>query len=150
MTDLQKETAEAIVNIFETGRVRGRYSAVTVLRGDTGHLSYGRSQAALGSGSLYTLLKDYCAASGARHAQDFIPLLPKFRDKDVTLDQDQNVRTLLQTAGEDPVMQRTQDGFFEQSYWAPAVTAAAARKFTLALSTAVIYDSRIHGNFEIG
>jgi chitosanase len=148
MTDLQKATAKAIVNIFETGRVRGRYSAVTVLKGDTGHLSYGRSQAALGSGSLYTLLKDYCAASGARHAQEFLPFLPRFRDKDFSLDQDQQVRTLLQTAGEDPVMQRTQDDFFERGYWAPAAAAAAAKAFGFPLSTAVIYDSRIHGGYD--
>jgi chitosanase len=149
MTDLQKATSEAIVNIFETGRVRGRYSAVTVIKGDTGHLSYGRSQAALGSGSLYTLLKDYCAASGARHAQELLPLLPRFRDKDLTLDQDQQVRALLQTAGDDPVMQRVQDGFFDRNYWTPAVTSAKNRSFSLALSTTVIYDSRIHGNFDL-
>jgi len=33
---LQGRTAKAIVNIFETGRVRGDYGAVTVLAGDSG------------------------------------------------------------------------------------------------------------------
>ena len=30
LTELHKKTAEAIINIFETGRVRGRYGAVGV------------------------------------------------------------------------------------------------------------------------
>ena len=147
MTDLQKLTAKSIVNVFETGRVRGRYNAVVVLKGDTGHLSYGRSQATLGSGSLYTLLKDYCETTGARHAQELVPLLPRFRDKDFTLDHDQAVRSLLQTSGDDPVMKSTQDSFFERGYWQPAVQAAKACNLTFPLSTAVIYDSHIHGGF---
>ena len=44
MNDLQKATSAAIVNIFETGRVRGDYGAIAVLKGDSGHLSYGRSK----------------------------------------------------------------------------------------------------------
>jgi chitosanase len=94
------------------------------------------------------LLKEYCGASGARHGQDFTALLPRFRDKDFSLDQDQHVRALLQAAGDDPVMQSTQDNFFERGYWAPAAAAAAANNFTLPLSTTVIYDSRIHGGFD--
>ena len=47
MNELQQNTARAIVNVFETGRISGNYAAVAVLKGDSGHLSYGRSQAAL-------------------------------------------------------------------------------------------------------
>jgi chitosanase len=148
VTDLQKLTSKAIVNVFETGRVRGRYNAVTIIKGDSGHLSYGRSQASLGSGSLFTLLKSYCEAQDARFVQDVLPLLPRFRNKDLSLDQDQNVRALLETAGEDPIMQKTQDLFFERSYWQPAERAAASCNLTLPLSTAVIYDSHIHGSFD--
>src|SRR5688572_2451411 len=126
MTDLQKKTAKAIVNIFETGRLRGRYEAVVVLKGDSGHLSYGRSQATLGSGSLYVLLKDYCEAPGAKFSQALLPFVPRFRDKDFTLDHDRSVRELLEDAGHDPVMQQTQDGFFDRSYWQPASRAASA------------------------
>ncbi len=43
LTDLQKRTAQAIVNIFETGKVRGNHAQVTLIPGDTGHLTYGRS-----------------------------------------------------------------------------------------------------------
>jgi chitosanase len=148
VTELQKLTSEALVNVFETGRVRGRYGAVTVIKGDNGHLSYGKSQASLGSGSLYTLLKAYCETVGAALAGDFLPLLPRFRDKDFTLDVDFNVRALLQTAGEDPVMQATQDRFFDRSYWLPAQRAAEACNLQLPLSRALVYDSFIHGGFE--
>lgn len=147
MTDLQKKTAEAIVNIFETGRVHGRYGAVAVLKGDTGHLSYGRSQAALGSGSLYLLLKAYCDAEGARFASNFRLLLTRFRNKDVTLDFDQSVRALLAEAGDDPVMQKTQDEFFDRGYWQPAVRNAAGCGLKDPLSIAVVYDSHIQGGF---
>ena len=148
MNDLQKHTAKAIVNIFETGRVRGRYGAVTVLKGDSGHLSYGRSQATLGSGSLYLLLKDYCEAANAKFAPQLVPLLPRFRNKDFTLDNDRGVRDLLEDAGDDPVMQKTQDGFFDQSYWQPASRAAGGCGLKRALSIAVVYDSHIHGGFR--
>jgi chitosanase len=52
VNDLQQKTVRAIVNVFETGHLEGNYSAIAVLKGDRGHLSYGRSQATLGSGSL--------------------------------------------------------------------------------------------------
>ena len=64
LTSLQKKTVQAIVNIFETGRPYGDYGAVTVLKGDTGHLTYGRSQTTLGSGNLALLIHAYCDADG--------------------------------------------------------------------------------------
>jgi chitosanase len=48
LTRTQKQTAEAIINVFETGEVRGDYGRVTVLPGDGGHLSFGRAQTTLG------------------------------------------------------------------------------------------------------
>ncbi|MCI0508166.1 MAG: hypothetical protein L0Z73_18980 [Gammaproteobacteria bacterium] len=67
VTQLQKLTAQAIVNIFETGKVRGDYGKVTLLRGDPGHLTYGRSQTTLASGNLYLLIKDYCGQAEASY-----------------------------------------------------------------------------------
>jgi chitosanase len=150
MTELQKKTAQAIVNIFETGRARGRYGETTVLAGDSGHLSYGRSQATLGSGSLYLLLKNYCEATGARYSAQISPLLERFRrhPPDLSLDYDREVRELLHAAGDDPVMQRTQDEFFDRGYWEPALRSAQACALTLPLSFAVVYDSKVHGGFD--
>ncbi|MDQ3267784.1 MAG: hypothetical protein M3P47_03520 [Pseudomonadota bacterium] len=51
LTATQKKTAEALVNIFETGEVLGDCSQVTLIAGDTGHLTFGRSQTTLGSGN---------------------------------------------------------------------------------------------------
>ena len=70
LTEVQKRTAQCIVNIFETGSARGDYAAVTLLPGDAGHLTYGRSQTTLGSGNLHTLIADYVNAPGARFASE--------------------------------------------------------------------------------
>jgi chitosanase len=61
MKPLQENIAKAIVNIFETGRPRGTYDAVTVAPNDPGHLSYGRSQATLAGGNLFVLISKYCS-----------------------------------------------------------------------------------------
>jgi chitosanase len=148
LTDLQKKTVQAIVNVFETSRVRGDYGAVTVIPGDKGHLTYGRSQVTLSSGGLHNLLAEYCAAAGAEMASQFQPLLPRLRAKDLTLDTEASVHALLRNAGKDPVMQAVQDGFFDKRYWVPSCNAAAKLGLTTPLSTAVVYDGRIHGNFD--
>ncbi len=66
LADLQKRTAQGIVNIFETGQVQGDYGKVTLLAGDTGHLTYGRSQTTLASGNLYLLTRVHREADGAQ------------------------------------------------------------------------------------
>lgn len=47
LTQTQKKTAESIINIFETNEVLGNYGQLTVIPGDTGHLTFGRSQTTL-------------------------------------------------------------------------------------------------------
>jgi chitosanase len=76
-----------------------------------------------------------------------VPLLPRFRAKDVTLDFDHGVRTLLEQAGDDPVMQKAQDDYLDRHYWQTALQAATACRLTKALSVAVVYDSHIQGGF---
>jgi len=66
LTTTQRKTAQGILNLFETSEVLGDYGKVTVIPGDTGHLSFGRSQTTLGSGSLHSLLQSYCSNGGAR------------------------------------------------------------------------------------
>jgi AraC-like DNA-binding protein len=44
MNTIQAATTIAIVNIFETGRVRGDYGGIAVMEGDAGHLSRLRVQ----------------------------------------------------------------------------------------------------------
>jgi chitosanase len=150
MNLLQKDTCRAIVNVFETGKIRGDYGAITVMRGDTGHLSYGRSQTTLGSGNLFRLLERYCQDASAQFRKEISELLPRFGMRDFSLDSDRAVQDLLRRAGrEDPVMRSTQDQFFNQEYLAPALAAAESIGVTEPLGQAVVYDSHIQGGWKI-
>jgi chitosanase len=149
LTALQKAACEAIVNVFETGSVRGRYDQVTLLEGDDGHLTYGRSQTTLGSGNLFLLIKAYCAAPGAALAAALSPYLDRLAARDTSLDHDFELRGALRQAGADPVMRSTQDAFFDRVYWEPAVASAARAGISTALGVAVVYDSHIHGSWGI-
>lgn len=146
LTKTQKKTAQAIVNVFETGRVHGDYGKVTLLPGDTGHLTYGRSQTTLASGNLALLIRAYCDAAG-QFALDFVPYLPALDARDVALDHDLALRALLRSAGDDPVMREVQDKFFERVYFEPAMRSAGALGLARPLSTAIVYDSIVHGSF---
>lgn len=145
LTELQKKTAAAIVNVFETGKVWGDYGAVATLPSDTGHLSYGRSQVTLGSGNLYRLIQMYCTTPGAALAGQLSPYLQRLQQRDVTLDNDMALRSLLQHAGGDPVMHTVQDQFFDANFWSPAELSASNIGISSALGTSVVYDSHVQG-----
>jgi len=147
MNAIQTATAVAIVNVFETGSPRGQYGGIAVMKGDKGHLSYGRSQASLGSGSLFALLTDYCAQPNAECAAQLMPFLPRFQQCDVSLDTDADVRRLLKQASTDVVMQHTQDRFFSERFLTPALQAAQRVGITQPLGQAVVYDSHIQGGW---
>jgi len=147
ISELQRKTAQAVVNIFESGRPLGDYGCVTVLSGDTGHLTYGRSQTSLGSGNLALLLHAYCEAKGA-FAEALRPFLPAFDRRDAKLDYNDKVKSLLREAGGDPVMRSVQDEFFDRVYWSPALKSAEYINVAKPLSITVVYDSRIHGSYH--
>jgi len=148
VNDLQKRTAKAIVNIFETGRVAGDYGAVTVLKGDQGHLTYGRSQTTLGSGNLFLLLKAYCERPDAQFASGLSPFLPDLANREVKLDRNIELRELLKDAGDDPAMRDEQDRFFDAHYFDPAGRTAQARGILSPLGQTVVYDSFVQGGFK--
>lgn len=147
LTDLQRRAAQAIVNIFETGRARGDYGQVTVLAGDSGHLTYGRAQTTLASGNLFLLIKAYAEAPGAAHADDLSPYMERIATHDTRLDRNLTLQEILRRAGDDPVMHTVQDAFFDRVYWAPSLGSAQNIGVTMALGTGVVYDSRIHGSW---
>lgn len=147
LTDLQKRTAQAIVNVFESGMVLGNYSLVTLLRGDPGHLTFGRTQTTLASGNLYLLIKAYCESAGATFGSRFKRYLGRLASRDTTLDIDKPFRALLRESGSDPIMRDVQDQFFDRVYWKPSIADCSALGITSALSTTVVYDSRIHGSW---
>ncbi|MBF1166496.1 MAG: chitosanase, partial [Dechloromonas agitata] len=141
LTPLQKQTAQAIVNLFETSSARGDYGAVTVIPGDTGHLSFGRSQTTLGSGNLHALLQRYCSNAGARFGPRLAPWLERVEQRDTTLDHELRLHNLLRATADDPVMREMQDLFFDEGYWQPAARIAAGMGITTPLGLAVVYDS---------
>lgn len=148
LTTTQKKTAQAIVNIFETGSVLGDYGNVTLIDGDTGHLTFGRSQTTLGSGNLHDLMLRYCSNPGARFRARLQPFLPQFAARDIALDADMRLHNVLRATADDPVMRETQDVFFDEVYWQPAVNAATQTGITTPLGVAVVYDSTVHGSWK--
>ena len=150
MNDLQKRTAQAIVNIFETGRAGGDYGAVTLLKNDPGHLTYGRSQTTLASGNLFLLIRGYCERPDARAeaVTALRPFLPALAKPDLALDTNMTLREALRDAADDPVMIDEQDRFFDRQYLNPACRSAEARGITSALGQAIVYDGKVHGSFD--
>lgn len=150
LTPSQKAAAQAIVNVFETGSVRGDYGSVTLLPGDTGHLTFGRSQTTLatrgGAGLLGDLLDAYCHTPGARFALALQRYVARAQQPDLSLDHDLRFKNLLRASADDPVMRDVQDVFFDREYWQRAERTAAGR-FVLPLSVAVVYDSLVHGSW---
>ncbi len=146
-TELQKKAAQAIVNIFETGRAQGDYGKVTLLPGDPGHLTYGKSQTTLASGNLFLLIKAYTENESAEFAPDLSEFLPRLFHRDVSLDHDTRLRRLLREAGEDPVMHDVQDQFFDRVYWNPSLKASQKIGISTGLGSAVVYDGNIHGSW---
>lgn len=147
LTDTQKQTAQAIVNVFETGAVRGRYGQVTLIEGDTGQLTFGRSQTTLTSGNLFKLIDDYCRRDGALHAERLLPYLTALNQQDPNVNGDLHFHNLLRATADDPVMRETQDEFFEATYWASAGRITRRDGIATPLGVAVVYDSRVHGSW---
>lgn len=147
LSALQKSAAQAIVNIFETGSVRGNYADVTLMAGDSGQLTYGRSQTTLASGNLFLLIQDYCARTDGSLSANFKPYLSQLQNCNSVLNNDMTFRGLLKDAGSDPVMQDVQDAFFDRVYWDPAMRSADALGAQSALGAAIVYDSTVHGSW---
>ena len=145
----QALAARAIVNIFETGEVRGDYSAVTLLPGDTGRLTFGRAQTTLGSGNLHLLISRYCGVAGARFGARLRPWLTALATRNPAADTGQKLHNLLRASADDPVMRDVQDAFFDEVYWEPAARAATRLGIRSPLGTAVVYDSWVHGSWAL-
>lgn len=105
-----------------------------------------RSQTTLGSGNLALLIHAYCDADG-QFSDSLRPYLKAFDRRDIKLDSNEKVKALLREAGNDPVMKKVQDDFFDRIYWEPAIKSADYIGVYRALSITVIYDSKIHGSY---
>lgn len=147
LTESQKQTAQAIVNIFETSAVRGRYAQVTLIEGDTGQLTYGRSQTTLTSGNLFKLIDDYCRRDGALYGKRLSPYLTALNQQDPNLNGDLHFQNLLRASADDPLMRETQDEFFEANYWASAGRITRRDGIATPLGVAAVYDGVVHGSW---
>ncbi|MEN3370920.1 MAG: chitosanase [Verrucomicrobiota bacterium] len=143
LTPQQKRICERVLNVFETGSADGDYSNISIFNDGPGRIkqvTYGRSQTTE-YGNLRELIAMYAAANG-QQSNALKPYVAKI-GKD-SLVGDAAFRQLLKTAGKDPVMQQTQDVFFDRRYFQPAMRWASDQGFVEALSALVIYDSFIH------
>lgn len=144
LTAGQKRIIERVVNVFETGKPDGNYSAIAIFHDgphDIRQITYGRSQTTE-YGNLRELVQRYVAADGI-YSEDLEPYAERVGS--VPLTDDAKFKDLLRKAGrEDAVMRNTQDTFFDERYFKPAMKWATDHSFELPLSALVIYDSFIH------
>jgi chitosanase len=150
LTATQRLICDRVINVFETGTVKGNYGAISIYNDgphDIYQITYGRSQTTE-YGNLGKLVDMYSKAGGlySDELQPYVKLIGN-----VALVQNEPFKTLLRKAGnDDPVMWATQDKFFDLVYFEPARKWAETNGFTLGLSMLVIYDSFIHSGGILG
>ena len=146
ISEIQKNKAFSVINVFETGHKTGGYGDVTILkdgsylRKDKKQCTYGRLQCTE-EGNLKRLLTMYVQNKGeyAKYFESKLPIIGK-----VSLVSDKVFIATLKLSGDDPIMQKTQDEFFDIVYGAKAFEFFDKNGFTLPLSYLVIFDSIIH------
>lgn len=146
LTEVQKNKAFSVINVFETGKKTGGYGNVTILK-DGSFLRKDKKMVTFGSlqcteeGNLKRLLTMY-VQNGGEYAEYFKSKLPIIGK--VSLVTDKVFIAALKASGDDPIMQRTQDEFFDIVYGSKAYEFFDKNGFTLPLSYLVIFDSIIH------
>lgn len=139
----KKDKIMQIVNVFETGTAKGDYSNISIFADGPGNcrqITYGRSQTTE-YGNLKKLIEKYISNNGIKSSEfkSFVDKIGK-----TPLVNDSHFKALLKEASKDPIMIQSQDEFFDEVYWKPAVKFFTENKFTQPLSMLVIYDSYIH------
>ena len=143
LTQQQKNVCDQLINVFESGEPKGDYRAIAIMDdgpNGTKQISYGRAQVTE-SGLLADLIDNYIANNG-RFKDNF----SKYKGLigNIQLVNNKDFIMLLKAAATDPIMQKTQDAFFDERFFDKAMAWATANGFTLPLSALVIYDSFIH------
>ena len=135
---------DRVTNAFETGSTDGDYGAISIYHDgptDIRQITYGRSQTTE-YGNLWKLVR-MCASAGGTYSSELAPYADRVGNTPLT--DDAEFKALFRQAGrEDPVMQQTQDKFFDETYFTPAMTWADEHRLEAVLSVLVIYDSFIH------
>jgi hypothetical protein len=150
-TDLDLAKALAVVNVFETGRPFGEYSALAILNDGAG-ISYGINQFTHRSGSLAAVVAEYLSRGGKVGRQLLAESLPLFRSASpaaiATAAGNEKLKASLRAAAATREMRAAQHHIAFERYLRPAVEACAGSGFVLPLSLAVVYDSMTHGSWE--
>lgn len=144
LTANQKKILEKVVNVFETGSTAGNYGAISIYADGPNNIrqiTYGRSQTTE-YGNLRSLIQKYVSAKGI-YSKKLNPYANKIGT--IPLTDDATFKDILKKAGkEDTLMKKTQDEFFDEKYYKPAMKWAKENGFILPLSGLIIYDSFIH------
>lgn len=147
-----KQKALVIVRIFETSRVKGNYSACVVLNDGAG-ISFGAYQFTHRSGSLAAVVSNYLDRGG-QIGRDVLPAaLPDLFDTRPasvnSLSSDERLKRTLRLAGGTSEMRAAQDETAADLYLKPAIDICHRFGFGEPLSLAVVYDSVVHGNWQM-
>ncbi len=140
----EKALIQSIINVFEAGAPEGKYDKLVIYDdgvNDSHQITYGKSQTTE-QGNLSRLIDMYVDNAGT-FANDFVPYLEKIGKYPLVDDEDFK-RLLIRAAREDKIMRETQDIFFDEVYWLPAMQWFERNGFKLPLSRLVTYDSYIH------
>lgn len=140
-----KNKVQTVVNVFETSSLKPRYDVICIANDGPGkcmQISYGKQQCAE-FGNLHALIRMYCDNPSSRYGRDLKNYLQFIGNPLHPLCKNLDFKQLLKLAGTDFVMHETQDKFFDQFYWDPAVKFFEQQNFSLPLSMLVIYDSYI-------
>ncbi len=147
----QISTINAILSVFETGRIPTKEAYQTVaLLSDGAGISYGKHQSTDRSGSLDAITQRYRDLGG----RELVPFEGYLRANDSTklnprtpfAQQPDWYRALvaaLQTA-ERPAHAAAQDEVFAKTYWLPALQEGQNAGCQYALSFCMLYDTCIH------
>lgn len=150
-TDFEKLRAIAIVNVFETGRPFGDYSALAVLNDGAG-ISYGISQFTHRSGTLAAVIARYLELGGQIGRpvlKEHLGLLRSASSVAIAIgSQNRQLKAVLRAAAVTREMRDAQHYVAYRRFLLPAVAACEGSGFTLPLSLAVVYDSINHGSWE--
>src|SRR6266566_7880228 len=149
LTPRQKRVCERVINAFETGSADGDYGNISIYNDGPERIkqiTYGRSQTTE-YGHLGELVLMYVRANG-QVSNELKPYVDRIGKE--ALVNDAEFKQLLKRAANDPVMQTTQDAFFDKAYFQPAMNWATDQGFLEALSALVIYDSFIHSGSILG
>ncbi len=114
---------------------------------DGGIVSYGRFQFTLASGNLAVVLERYLTAAAGPIADALRLYLPRARDRDPALRQDDAFKSLLLQAAGEPAMQAAQDSVTADKFWTLVLDLSIRpRNIQTPLGIALIFDMAInHG-----